>query len=52
MDGAVMRYRESFFFPDRAGDPDYKGTAMPDAERRMINRIRAHKRIKKKSKRK
>lgn len=51
-DGVILSYRESFFFPDRAGDPDYKGTAMPDTERRQINRIRAHNRIEKKRKRK
>lgn len=51
-DGVILSYRESFFFPERAGAPDYTGTAMSDAERRQINRIRAHKRIKKKSKRK
>ena len=52
MDGVVLSYRESFYFPERAGASEYKATAMTDAERRQINRIRAHKRIKKKSKRK
>lgn len=47
MDGVVLSYRESFYFPDRAGASEYKATAMTDAERRQINRIRAHNRIKK-----
>lgn len=50
MDGVVLSYRESFYFPERAGAPDYTGTAMSDAERRQINRIRAHDRNKKKRK--
>lgn len=47
MDGVVLSYRESFYFTDRAGASEYKATAMTDAERRQINRIRAHNRIKK-----
>lgn len=47
-DGAKLSYRESFYFPERAGAPDYTGTAMPDAERRRINRIRAYNRTTKK----
>ena len=50
MPGMVRRYRESFYFPDRAGASDYKATAMTDAERKQINRIRAHNRIKQKGK--
>ena len=50
MDGAVLSYRETFYFPDRAGASDYKATAMTDAERKQINRIRAHNRIKQKGK--
>ncbi len=50
MDGVVLSYRESFYFPERAGAPEFKGTAMPDSERKRINRIRAHDRIKKKRK--
>lgn len=42
--------RESYYFPDRAGASDYKATAMTDAERKQINRIRAHNRIKQKGK--
>ena len=50
MDGVVLSYRESFYFPDRAGASEYKATAMTDTERRQINRIRAHNRVKKKGK--
>lgn len=46
-DGVVMRYRESFFFPERAGAPDYTGTAMSEDERRRRDRA-AHKKRKRK----
>lgn len=32
MDGKVQAYRESFYFPDRAGDPNDRGAATPRTE--------------------
>lgn len=40
MDGVILSYRESFFFPDRAGDPDYSATAMTEDERKWRERQR------------
>ena len=47
MDGKILSYRESFYFPERAGAPDYTGTAMSDAERKQRDRI-AHRKKKRK----
>ena len=46
-DGVVQSFRESFFFPERAGAPDYTGTAMSDEERKRRDRA-AHKKRKRK----
>lgn len=47
-DGAILSYRESYFFPERAGDPDYKGTAMPTEERKWRERQRTKNKKKRK----
>lgn len=48
MDGVIMSYRESFFFPERAGDPDYTGTAMSADERKWRERQRTKNKKKRK----
>ena len=47
-DGAVLSYRESFFFPERAGAPDYTGTAMSADERKWRERQRTKNKKKRK----
>lgn len=47
MPGVVRTYRESFFFPERAGAPDYTATAMTEAERKQRDRL-AHRKKKRK----
>ena len=38
MDGVVQSFRESFFFQDRAGDPNYRGQ-VSDEERKRRDRV-------------
>lgn len=38
LDGKVQSYRESFYFSDRAGDPDYRGAATPEQKKERQGR--------------
>ena len=48
MDGVMLSYRESLFFPERAGAPDYTGTAMSADERKWRERQRTKNKKKRK----
>lgn len=48
MDGVILSYRESFYFPERAGAPDYTGTAMSADERKWRERQRTKNKKKRK----
>lgn len=38
LDGKIQSYRESFYFPDRAGDPDNRGAATPQQKKERQGR--------------